>query len=105
VAGTTGGTVSPSSNLQGGVGLGIATGTGPSSAAAANGAAASGSTNGSDGASGGFSSGGYYGSGTAQDRARAYSLRAIYFRRDLYKSSADCLTAAYTQQLPLDLCK
>jgi len=36
---------------------------------------------------------------------RPYSLRATYFRRDLFKSTADCLTAAYTQHLPLDLCR
>ena len=36
---------------------------------------------------------------------RPYSLRAIYFRRDQFKSTADCLTAAYTQRLPLEVCQ
>jgi hypothetical protein len=100
-AANTSATVSPPANLQAGPGLGISTGSGP---AAANGATASGSTDGSNG-DGGYSSGGYYGTGTAQERARAYSLRAIYFRRDFYENAADCLTAAYAQQLPLELCK
>jgi hypothetical protein len=99
-AGTSGGAVSPSSNLAGGPGVGIATGTGPSSAAAAANGAASGAAG-----DGGWGGGGYYGRGTAQERARAFSLRAKYFRHDLYKSDADCLTAAYAQQLPLEMCK
>ena len=37
--------------------------------------------------------------------ARPYSLRAIYFRRDQFRSTADCLTAAYTQRLPLEVCQ
>jgi hypothetical protein len=40
-----------------------------------------------------------------QGGARPYSLRAIYFRRDQFKSTADCLTAAYTQRLPLEVCQ
>ncbi len=36
---------------------------------------------------------------------RPYSLRAIYFRRDQFKSTADCLTSAYTQRLPLEVCQ
>ena len=75
-------------------------GTGPDSVGAANGAAS-----GAAAAPGGWDSGRYYGSGTQQERARAYSLRAIYFNRDRYKTEADCLTAAYTQKLPLDLCR
>jgi hypothetical protein len=31
-------------------------------------------------------------------------LQAIYFRREARKSTADCLTAAYAQQLPLEVC-
>jgi hypothetical protein len=82
--------------LGGAPGSGIATGSGAGSvgAAASNGAA-----------DGGWDAGGYYGSGTQKERARAYSLRAIYFNRDRYRTAADCLTAAYTQQLPLDLCR
>jgi hypothetical protein len=36
---------------------------------------------------------------------RPYSLRAIYFRRDQFKTTADCLTSAYTQRLPLEVCQ
>jgi hypothetical protein len=36
---------------------------------------------------------------------RPCSLRAVYFRRDLYKGTADCLTAAHAQQLPLEVCQ
>ena len=32
-----------------------------------------------------------------------YSLRAIYFRRELYKSTVTCLTAAHAQHLPLEV--
>jgi len=32
-------------------------------------------------------------------------LRAVYFGRDQFKSAADCLTAAYSQKLPLDVCR
>jgi hypothetical protein len=56
-------------------------------------------------ATGGWDAGRYDGTGTQQERARAYSLRAIYFNRDRYSTAADCLTAAYTRQLPLDLCR
>jgi len=34
-----------------------------------------------------------------------YALRGVYFKRDSYSSTADCLTAAYAQELPLDLCR
>jgi len=34
-----------------------------------------------------------------------YTLRAIYFRRESFKSTADCLTAAHAQQLPLEVCR
>lgn len=73
--------------------MGIATGNGPSSAAA----------NGANGEGIGVS-GGSVGL-SPRDRARAFALRAVYFRRELYRSTADCLTAAYTQRLPLDLCQ
>ena len=45
------------------------------------------------------------GATSLQGAARPYSLRAIYFRRDQFKSTADCLTAAYTQRLPLEVCQ
>lgn len=34
-----------------------------------------------------------------------YSLRPIYFRRDQFKTTADCLTAAYDEGLPLEVCQ
>jgi len=40
-----------------------------------------------------------------QEKPRAYQLRAVYFGRDQFKSAADCLTAAYSQKLPLDVCR
>ena len=36
---------------------------------------------------------------------RPYSMRAIYFRHDQSRSTSDCLTAAYTQRLPLEVCQ
>ena len=75
---------------------------GAGSVGAANGSASNGASN---GAAGGWDAGSYYGRGTQEERARAYSLRAIYFNRDRYRTEADCLTAAYTQQLPLELCR
>jgi hypothetical protein len=72
-------------------------GTGTGSTAAGNGAGAA-------------SVGGGMGNGGSQadslmGRNRPYSLRAIYFRREQFKSTADCLTAAYTQHLPFELCR
>jgi hypothetical protein len=32
-------------------------------------------------------------------------LRGLYFRREMFKSAADCLTAAYSQRLPLEVCR
>jgi hypothetical protein len=40
-----------------------------------------------------------------EEKARTFQLRPVYFRRDLFNSTADCLTAAHSQQLPLDLCR
>jgi hypothetical protein len=37
--------------------------------------------------------------------SRPYSLRPLYFRREMFKSTADCLTTAYTQRLPLEVCR
>ena len=34
-----------------------------------------------------------------------YVLQPIYFRREMFGSPAECLTAAYRQGLPLDLCR
>ena len=76
--------------------MGIATGNGPSSAAAI------GASNGA----GGAGIGGVGGSdGLSPQDPRAFALRAVYFRRDAYSSTADCLTAAHAQRLPLDLCQ
>jgi hypothetical protein len=35
----------------------------------------------------------------------AYSLRGIDFNRRQFRTTADCLTAASTRNLPLDLCR
>ncbi|WP_170303642.1 hypothetical protein [Reyranella soli] len=40
-----------------------------------------------------------------EGKAPTFQLRAVYFPRTRYKSTADCLTAAYSQNLPLDLCR
>ena len=34
-----------------------------------------------------------------------YSLRGVYFRREWFGSTADCLTAASARRLPLELCQ
>jgi hypothetical protein len=34
-----------------------------------------------------------------------YVIQAIYFSRNRYRSAADCLTAAYSVGLPLELCR
>jgi hypothetical protein len=34
-----------------------------------------------------------------------YVIQAIYFNAKRYRTTADCLTAAYTVGLPLDLCR
>lgn len=54
---------------------------------------------------GGIDAGGDPSGATSLQGSRPYSLRAIYFRRDQFKSTADCLTAAYTQRLPLEVCQ
>jgi hypothetical protein len=38
-------------------------------------------------------------------KPRSYQLRPVYFRREQFNSTADCLTAAHGQKLPLDLCR
>jgi hypothetical protein len=34
-----------------------------------------------------------------------YVIQAIFFNRNRYRSTADCLTAAYSAGLPLELCR
>ena len=84
--------VAPAHN--GGVGLGLGT-------------AIRGVGNGGVGGNGGggIDAGGDPSGATSLQGARPYSLRAIYFRRDQFRSTADCLTAAYTQRLPLEVCQ
>jgi hypothetical protein len=40
-----------------------------------------------------------------EGKVPSFQLHAVYFPRDRYKSTADCLTAASSQGLPLDLCR
>jgi hypothetical protein len=76
---------------------GIATGIGAAIGSAGNGAAGGGV---------GVDAGGDPSGATSlQGAARPYSLRPIYFRRDQFKTTADCLTAAYGQGLPLEVCQ
>jgi hypothetical protein len=42
--------------------------------------------------------------GTNADTSGIYSLRGVYFSLDQFSSTADCLTAASAQGLPLELC-
>jgi len=35
----------------------------------------------------------------------AYAVRGIYFKREWYATESECLTAAYAQQLPLEVCR
>jgi len=89
-------------NLAGPPSIGIATGSGASNGAG-NGASAGGS--GSDGGSGGWSWGSFMAAAPLEEKARAYTLHPVYFQRDRFKTTADCLTAAYSQRLPLDVCR
>jgi hypothetical protein len=34
-----------------------------------------------------------------------FAMQAIFFRPEKFKSKADCLTAAYRQLLPLEVCR
>jgi hypothetical protein len=34
-----------------------------------------------------------------------YSMEAVYFRPEKFKTKSDCLTAAYRQALPLGVCR
>jgi hypothetical protein len=79
-------------------------GTADGAGAATIGSGANGANAGAAGTSPG--GGGDSRAATALLRAnRPYALRAIYFRRELYKSTADCLTAAHAQRLPLEVCQ
>jgi hypothetical protein len=73
-------------------------------AAAASGSAASVAGDGT-GVGGSAGAGGGDIGPSLQGSARPYSLRAIYFRREMFRSTADCLTAAYAQHLPLEVCR
>ena len=83
--------VAPAHN--GGIGLNIRSGIG----GAGNG--------GLGGNGGGIDAGGDPSGATSLLGAQPYSLRAIYFRRDQFRSPADCLTAAHTRRLPLEVCQ
>jgi len=41
----------------------------------------------------------------ADSRGAHYSMEGVYFSRGLFRTTADCMTAAYAQRLPLQLCK
>jgi len=79
----------------------------PKSAVGANGAIGANGANGVGGPASLLGGVGDGRSGTASGPLtnRLYSLHAIYFRREAFKSTADCLTAAYAQQLPLGVCE
>jgi hypothetical protein len=40
-----------------------------------------------------------------RQKLRSYQLRPVYFPRDRYTSTADCMTAAYSKGLPVDVCR
>jgi hypothetical protein len=54
---------------------------------------------------GGDAGGDPSGAAALRGGARPYSLRPIYFRRDQFKTAADCLAAANSQRLPLEVCQ
>ena len=87
---------------------GICCGSGGGGAGGASGAG-NGSTGGNGGVDGGdigIDAGGDPSGAPALQRAvRPYSLRAVYFRRDHFKSTADCLATAHGQGLPLEVCQ
>ena len=84
--------VAPADN--GGVRLGIRSGIG---------GVGNGGVDGNGG--GGIDAGGDPSGATSLQGAQPYSLRPIYFRRDQFRSPADCLTAAHTRRLPLEVCQ
>ena len=57
------------------------------------------------GGGGGSVGGGLSETPSLQRGDRFYTVRAIYFRRESFKSTADCLTAAHAQHLPLEVCR
>jgi hypothetical protein len=93
VAGSAAAAVGGTQNLGPPDGLGNV---GAAGAASATSAAASGADS---------SVGGGSAAASLKATSRTYSLRALYFRREMFKSTADCLTAAYTQGLPLEVCR
>ena len=82
--------------------MGIATGSNGASGGSANGAAS-----GSPGQGTGFGDWSWSGLVTAarEGKVPSFQLHAVYFPRNRYKSTADCLTAASSQNLPLDVCR
>ena len=43
--------------------------------------------------------------GTAGNATGIYSLQGVYFSKQQFSSVADCLTAASSQHLPLEVCR
>jgi hypothetical protein len=41
----------------------------------------------------------------AEPSKHKFAMQAVYFRPEKFKSKADCLTAAYRQLLPLEVCR
>jgi hypothetical protein len=41
----------------------------------------------------------------AEPSKHYFAMQAVYFRPEKFKSKADCLTAAYRQLLPLEVCR
>ena len=78
-------------------------------AAAPTGTSATDSGVGSGGAAGGSQSGwradAHYPSTAQSESGGSYSLRGVYFRREWFPSTADCLTSAYARRLPLEVCQ
>ena len=84
---------------------GICCGSGGPGAGGASGAG-NGSTGGNGGGDIGIDAGSDPSGVTALQRAvRPYSVRAVYFRRDQFKSTADCLATAHGQGLPVEVCE
>lgn len=83
--------------------MGIATGSnGGESGASANGAAS-----GSPGNGTGFGdwSWGSFVAAAREGKVPSFQLHPVYFPRARYKTTADCLTAASSQRLPLEVCR
>jgi hypothetical protein len=78
---------------------------GSAGGAASTGVGGAGAAIGGVGNGGGVDAGGDPSGAALQGAAPPYSLRAIYFRRDQFRSTGDCLTAANTQRLPLEVCQ